>query len=75
MGDGEAAVTAPGGLGGDEGEDRLLGQRERAASPGGRRPEAAQRRRRSIEASVRGREPTALLVDPTMAGMTSALPT
>lgn len=35
----------------------------RAASPGGSRPDAAQRRRRSIEASVRGREPTVLLVD------------
>ena len=33
----------------------------RAASAGGSRPEAAQRRRRSSDASVRGREPTALL--------------
>ncbi|KNY19377.1 hypothetical protein AKJ13_28040 [Methylobacterium sp. ARG-1] len=31
---------------------------KRAAMAGGRRPEAAQRRRRSIKASVRGREPT-----------------
>ena len=36
----------------------------RAASPGGSRPEAAQRRRRSIEASERGREPTDRLALP-----------
>ena len=40
----------------------------RAARPGGSRPEAAQRRRRSIEASVRGREPTAFLGLATGAG-------
>ena len=36
----------------------------RAARPGGRRPEAAQRRRRAIEASVRGRQPVRLLGAP-----------
>ncbi|CAA2161190.1 hypothetical protein MBRA_06350 [Methylobacterium brachiatum] len=41
----------------------------RAASPGGSRPDAAQRRRRSIEASVRGREPTVLLDDPALSWM------
>jgi hypothetical protein len=59
--DRQTAVLPSGDFSRHEAKHRLLGQREPGREPRWKPSRGGQRRRRSIEASVRGREPTAVL--------------